>query len=94
MRDNQSASKSGDRHAVAAMKVASINLLGMCALVGSAEITFEVSALTQQLFFAQLWELTWRFFADPVNGGNRDKRGHMQWIPISRRAPLDLNGET
>jgi hypothetical protein len=75
------------------MKVASINLLGMCALVGSAEITFEVSALTQQLFFAQLWELTWRFFADPVNGGNRDKRGHMQWIPISRRAPLDLNGE-
>jgi len=58
------------------MKVASINLLGMCALVGSAEITF-VSALTQQLFFAQLWELTWRFFVDPVNRvnrGNRDKR--------------------
>jgi hypothetical protein len=67
----------------------------MCALVGSAEITFEVSTLTQQLFFAQLLGIdVGRFFADPVNGGNRDKRGHMQWIPISRRAPLDVNGET
>jgi hypothetical protein len=40
------------------MKVANIDLASMCAPVSAAEITIEVSTLTQRVFFAQLCELT------------------------------------
>jgi len=70
------------------MKVASINLLGMCALVGSAEITFEVSTLTQQLFFAQLWELTLEVFCRPRQGRQpRQARTHAMDPNIPARSP-------